>query len=98
MLAVSIPACSRLIAQVCRLCEVSHKRHTGATWMADAGVPLHVLQQILGHASIETTRGYLHPDHRHLASAAKQANAFLAAPTPAAKNKGRRGPAQDREL
>ncbi|WP_294179745.1 site-specific integrase [uncultured Schumannella sp.] len=52
-------------------------RHTGATWMADAGVPLHVLQDILGHASVETTRGYLHPDDRHLASAAEQANAFL---------------------
>ena len=34
-------------------------RHTGATWLANAGVPLHVLQEILGHASIETTRGYL---------------------------------------
>lgn len=53
-------------------------RHTGATWMADAGVPLHVLQKILGHKSLETTRQYLHPDHRQLASAAKQANAFLA--------------------
>nr|WP_218681853.1 site-specific integrase [Microbacterium flavum] len=52
-------------------------RHTGATWMADAGVPLHVLQEILGHASMETTRGYVHPDDRHLASAAEQANAFL---------------------
>lgn len=52
-------------------------RHTGATWMADAGIPLHVLQRILGHKSIETTRGYLHPDTRHLASAAEQANAFL---------------------
>ncbi|WP_288798383.1 tyrosine-type recombinase/integrase [uncultured Arsenicicoccus sp.] len=41
-------------------------RHTGATWMADAGIPLHVLQDILGHASMETTRGYLHPDDRHL--------------------------------
>lgn len=29
-----------------------------ATWMADAGIPLHVLQDILGHASVETTRGY----------------------------------------
>jgi integrase len=56
-------------------------RHTGATWMADAGVPLHVLQDILGHASVETTRGYLHPDDRHLASAAEQANAFLARPS-----------------
>ena len=47
--------------------------------MADAGIPLHVLQDILGHASMETTRGYLHPDDRHLASAAEQANAFLSA-------------------
>jgi len=53
-------------------------RHTGATWMADAGIPLHVLQDILGHASVETTRGYLHPDDRLLASAAEQANALLA--------------------
>lgn len=52
-------------------------RHTGATWLADAGIPLHVLQGILGHKSLETTRGYLHPDTRHLADAAAQANAFL---------------------
>lgn len=45
--------------------------------MADAGIPLHVLQRILGHKSIETTRGYLHPDTRHLASTAEQANACL---------------------
>jgi hypothetical protein len=45
--------------------------------MTDAGVPLHVLQDILGHASMETTRRYLHPDDRHLASAAEHANAFL---------------------
>jgi len=57
-------------------------RHTGATWMADASIALHVLQDILGHQSIETTKGYLHPDHRHLAEAARQANQFLsAAPT-----------------
>nr|WP_277245342.1 tyrosine-type recombinase/integrase [Micrococcus terreus] len=56
-------------------------RHTGATWMADAGIALHVLQEILGHQSIETTKGttkgYLHPDHRHLAEAARSANQFL---------------------
>ncbi|WP_336856032.1 tyrosine-type recombinase/integrase [Sinomonas albida] len=56
-------------------------RHTGATWMADAGIPLHVLQEILGHQSIETTKRYLHPDHRHLA-AARQANHFLSAAPP----------------
>ncbi|MDR3107016.1 MAG: site-specific integrase [Bifidobacteriaceae bacterium] len=69
-------------------------RHTGATWMADAGVPLHVLQKILGHASIETTRGYLHPDDRHLASAAEQANAFLARSADAPVRPGRRAGAR----
>ena len=50
--------------------------------MADAGIALHVLQEILGHQSIETTKGYLHPDRRHLAEAARQANQVLsAAPT-----------------
>ena len=44
--------------------------------MADAAIALHVLQEILGHQSIETTKGYLHPDHRHLAEAARQANQF----------------------
>lgn len=47
--------------------------------MADAGIPLHILKDILGLASIETTRGYLHHDNRHLASAREQANAFLSA-------------------
>jgi integrase len=64
-------------------------RHTGATWMADAGIPLHVLQEILGHASVETTRGYLHPDDRHLASAAEQANAFLDRSARSSKPAGR---------
>ncbi|MCP2637202.1 tyrosine-type recombinase/integrase [Microbacterium sp. HD4P20] len=30
-------------------------RRTGATWMADTVIALHVLQEILGHQSIETT-------------------------------------------
>lgn len=64
-------------------------RHTGATWMADAGIALHVLQEILGHQSIETTKGYLHPDHRHLAEAARQANQFLSK-TPQRKDASRR--------
>lgn len=66
-------------------------RHTGATWLDDAGIPLHVLQDILGHAPVETTRGYLHPDHRHLASAAEQAKAFLARSTKASGSSSRRG-------
>ena len=73
-------------------------RHTGATWMADAGVPLHVLQDILGHASLETTRGYLHPDDRHLASAAEQANAFLAASAVPVRSSSLRGGIEARGL
>ncbi|QXJ25987.1 tyrosine-type recombinase/integrase [Actinomadura graeca] len=37
-------------------------RHTGLTWMADAGVPVHVLRLIAGHGSLTTTQRYLHPD------------------------------------
>ena len=40
-------------------------RHTGATWFADSGIPLHVLQQILGHQSIESTKGYLKSRELH---------------------------------
>ncbi|MGO3522789.1 MAG: tyrosine-type recombinase/integrase, partial [Brevibacterium aurantiacum] len=74
-------------------------RHTGATWMADAGIPLHVLQKILGHKSIETTKGYLHPDLDHIAQAGELANRFLDAQTeaperPSGKGRGKskRGP------
>ncbi|WP_258067417.1 MULTISPECIES: tyrosine-type recombinase/integrase [unclassified Rathayibacter] len=52
-------------------------RNTGATWRADAGIPLHVLQDILGRTSIETTHGCLHADTRQLTDAAACADAFL---------------------
>lgn len=44
-------------------------RHVGATWFANSGVPLHVVADILGHASIETTRTYLHTDDAAIARA-----------------------------
>ncbi len=44
-------------------------RHTGLTWMADAGVPLHSLRKIAGHGSITTTQRYLHPDRQSVADA-----------------------------
>lgn len=44
-------------------------RHTGLTWMADAGVPVHVLRKIAGHADLSTTQRYLHPDRQSVASA-----------------------------
>lgn len=39
-------------------------RHTAATWMADEGVQIEVIQDILGHADLATTRKYVHPDRR----------------------------------
>ncbi|WP_232331965.1 tyrosine-type recombinase/integrase [Nocardia puris] len=37
-------------------------RHTGLTWFADSGVPLHRLQRIAGHVDPRITQRYLHPD------------------------------------
>lgn len=44
-------------------------RHTGLTWMADAGVPVHHLRKIAGHASLTTTQRYLHPDRQSVTDA-----------------------------
>ncbi len=45
-------------------------RHTGLTWMADAGVPIHHLRKIAGHGSLTTTQRYLHPDRQSVSDAA----------------------------
>ena len=52
-------------------------RHTGLTWMADAGVPVHVLQKIAGHGSLTTTQLYLHPDERSIRDAGQALSAHL---------------------
>lgn len=49
-------------------------RHAGATWFANAGIPIHVVSDILGHASNETTRAYLHTDNSALRAAARSMN------------------------
>ncbi len=54
-------------------------RHTGLTWMADAGVPVHVLRKIAGHGSLTTTQRYLHPDHRAITDAGAALSAYLSA-------------------
>jgi len=54
-------------------------RHTGLTWMADAGVPLHVLRKIAGHGSLTTTQRYLHPDTQSIAAAGTALSAHLTA-------------------
>ncbi|MGW0811343.1 tyrosine-type recombinase/integrase [Nonomuraea sp. NPDC002799] len=54
-------------------------RHTGLTWMADAGVPIHVLRKIAGHGSLTTTQRYLHPDAELLDAAGNALSAHLSA-------------------
>lgn len=55
-------------------------RHTGLTWMADAGVPLHVLRKIAGHGSPTTTQWYLHPDRRSIELAGEALSTHLRGP------------------
>lgn len=38
-------------------------RHTFATLMADEGTPIPIIQQLLGHKSIESTNGYINPHY-----------------------------------
>ncbi|KAF0835717.1 tyrosine-type recombinase/integrase [Nocardia caishijiensis] len=55
-------------------------RHTGLTWFADAGVPLHRLQQIAGHTDPRITQRYLHPDIQGLQSDGQLLSNHLRAP------------------
>ncbi|GAA0902350.1 hypothetical protein GCM10009557_78350 [Virgisporangium ochraceum] len=52
-------------------------RHTGLTWLADAGVPVHVLRKIAGHGSLSTTQRYLHPDRRSIEAAGEALSRHL---------------------
>ncbi|SEG82511.1 Phage integrase family protein [Nonomuraea solani] len=52
-------------------------RHTGLTWMADAGVPIHVLRKIAGHGSLSTTQRYLHPDGASVTAAGQALSEHL---------------------
>jgi integrase len=57
-------------------------RHSHASWLLAAGVPIHIVQARLGHESIQTTvdtYGHLLPDAQLAASAAASA-AFASAP------------------
>ncbi|WP_433339008.1 tyrosine-type recombinase/integrase [Spirillospora sp. CA-294931] len=54
-------------------------RHTGLTWMAEAGVPVHVLRKIAGHGSLSTTQRYLHPDAQSIAAAGEVLSLHLGA-------------------
>ncbi|MEC3957547.1 tyrosine-type recombinase/integrase [Nocardia sp. CDC153] len=55
-------------------------RHTGLTWFADAGVLLHLLQEIAGHSDPRVTKLYLHPNTTALQKAGDLLSLHLAAP------------------
>jgi integrase len=57
-------------------------RHTGLTWLADAGVPVHHLQRIAGHGSITTTQRYLHPSKKSVTDAGVLLSRHLRGSTP----------------
>ncbi|WP_250293283.1 tyrosine-type recombinase/integrase [Streptomyces atroolivaceus] len=52
-------------------------RHTGLTWFADTGVPVHVLRRIAGHGSLMTTQRDLHPDVQKITAAGAALSAHL---------------------
>lgn len=62
--------------------RVHDLRHTCASWMIQAGVPLPVIQQHLGHESITTTvNRYGHLDQRAADAAANAVDAAMLTPT-----------------
>ncbi|MFB8001553.1 tyrosine-type recombinase/integrase [Nocardia sp. NPDC056000] len=55
-------------------------RHTGLTWLADAGVSEHLLQDIAGHADPRVTKLYLHPNAAAFQNAGNLLSLHLEAP------------------
>jgi integrase len=47
-------------------------RDTFCTWMAEAGVPPHIIKELAGHSSLHVTEGYLTPNAEAKKSAAKK--------------------------
>lgn len=55
-------------------------RHTGLTWLADAGVPIYRLRLIAGHGTLTTTQRYIHPDRQSIIDAGELLSKHLRAP------------------
>jgi integron integrase len=55
-------------------------RHSFATHSLENGVPIHVVQRLMGHTSIETTQGYLHMAKDGVSAAKSPLEQLLANP------------------
>ncbi|MGH3272289.1 MAG: tyrosine-type recombinase/integrase [Trebonia sp.] len=74
MMLTSWPAMRMFMARVCRLCEITHKRHSAAMKLLLAGIDITVIALWLGHESLTSTQAYLHADmHQKQEAIAKTA-------------------------
>jgi integrase len=63
-------------------------RHTALTWMANSGVPLHLLQRVAGHQDPSVTARYLHPDTAALTGAGAAFSAWWSLTGPESADQG----------
>jgi site-specific recombinase XerD len=69
---------ARLESGVTKAATVHTLRHSWATHLLEAGVPLPVIQQWMGHASLRSTMLYTHLTQRIEASALDKLSELLA--------------------
>jgi site-specific recombinase XerD len=83
---MSVTAVQGAIKQITRKIDFGKKisthtlRHCYATHLVEAGVPLRLIQQYLGHSSLQTTMIYLHLTHTAAVDALRVLNELFRRP------------------